>query len=209
MNNVHSSRVRQGLIILCFMMSSGLVDASPKIESIAMASPNIIEVVVHTGEVRVGRQVPYVKQAEDVVKEIAHNRTLIRGGHRVGVLIGSDMLRPFDTFSGDLLDATWADSKASYWIESATHSHYQQRVHPVGVFRKSRPTGVARTDNWKFRTPIESHLYLVLPHPLKPEASYEISFGGNQFPRQRFKYQPLSMRSESVHVSHIGFHPDD
>ncbi len=215
MNNasslIRTSRVCQWLIMVSFMISSGLADASPKIEFIAMASPDIIEVVVHAGQVHVGRQVPYVKQTKDVIQEISHNRTLIRNGHRVGVLIGadSDVLRPYDTFSGDLLDTTWADSKASYWIESATDSRYQQKLHPVQVFRKSRPTGVARTDNWTFRTPIESHLYLVLPHTLKLDVSYEISFERNQFSRQEFKYQPLSMRSESVHVSHIGFHPDD
>lgn len=177
LSSIHVARVCQWLIIVSSVMSGGPVNASPRIEFIGMASPDIIEVVVRAGQVHVGRQVPYVKQAGDVIKEMTHNRTLIRNGHRVGALIGadSDILRPFDTFSGDLLDATWADSRANYWIESATDSRYQQKLHPVQVFRKSRPTGVARTDNWKFRTPIESHLYLVLPHALKPEASYEIS----------------------------------
>ncbi len=122
MNNasslIRTSRVCQWLIMVSFMISSGLVDASPKIEFIAMASPDIIEVVVCAGKVHVGRQVPYVKQAGDVIQEIGHNRTLIRNGKRVGVLVGadSDVLRPYDTFSGDPLDTAWADSKASYWI---------------------------------------------------------------------------------------------
>jgi len=114
------------------LLSSGLADASPKIDFITMASPNIIEVVVHAGQVHVGRQVPYVKQAGDVIQEIGHNRTLVRNGKRVGVLIGadSDVLRPYDTFSGDGLDTIWADSKASYWIESATDSDFAFRVGP-------------------------------------------------------------------------------
>jgi len=208
---IKSACVFQRLIIISFVLCFGLVEASPKIEFMGMASPDIIEVVVHAGQVHVGRQVPYVKQAGDVIKENAHTRTLFRNGRKVGVLIGRDnnMLRPFDTFSGDLLDTTWADTKASYWIQSTTDSRYQQKGHPVQAYRKSRPTGVARTDNWKFLAPIEYHLYLVLPHALKPDAAYEISFEGNPFPRQTFEYQPLSMRSESVHVSHIGFHPDD
>ena len=84
---IKSACVRQWLIIISFVLCFGLVEASPKIESIAMASPNIIEVVVHTGQVHVGRQVPYVKQAGDVIKEVAHNRTLIRSIQNVAAIL--------------------------------------------------------------------------------------------------------------------------
>lgn len=206
-----SMRVSPWLMIVCVVMCRGLVHASPRIEFISMASPDIMELVVRAGQVHIGSQVPYVKQDGDVIQASGHSRTLIRQGNRAGVLVGpdSDILRAFDTFTGDLLDTQWADSEASYGIESATDAHYQQKCCPVQVHRKSRPTGVARIDNWKFLTPVEYHLYLVLPHALKPGAIYTLSFEGSQLPSTEFLYQPLNMRSESVHVSHIGFHPDD
>ena len=198
-------------VVVLLIISTGLIEASPRIEFIGMASPDTIEVVVRAGQVHVGQQVPYVKQAGDVIEDRAHRRTLLRSGQRIGVLIGPEggMLRPFDTFSGDLLDTEWADSRDHYWIGSATDGRYQEKRCPVRVYRKHRPTGVARIDHWKFLCPVEYHLYLVLPDALEPGAAYELSFGGNRLPRQRFAYEPLRMRSESVHVSHIGFHPND
>ena len=206
-----SDAVRRLLIVLFCPMSSCLLEASPKIEFLGMAAPDVIEVIVRVGRVNVGRQIPYVKADGDVIEQRGGRRTLYRNRKRIGVVIGpaGDILRPFDTFTGEVLDAKWADNKANYWIESAMDIRYRRRLSVVEVHRKSGPTGVARTDDWKFMAPVEHHLYLVLPHPLQADAKYEISFGGNQFPKREFEYQPLRMRSESVHVSHIGFHPDD
>jgi endoglucanase len=192
-------------------MSSCLVEASQRIEFVGMAAPDVVEVIVRVGAVHVGTQVPYVRGTGDVVKEQGHRRYLYRNGKKFGVLIGpnDEILRPFDTFEGEPLDTEWADNTASYWIESATDVRYRSRLNPVAVYRKSRPVGVARIDDWKFRCPIEHHLYLKLAQPLQTNENYEISFAGSEFAEREFTFQPLKMRSEAVHVSHIGFHPDD
>ncbi len=142
---VGSASVRKLLTIVSFIMSGCLVEASPKIEFVAMAAPDVIELVIQAGQVNVGRQIPYVKQDGDVVKERGHSRYLYRNGNKIGVVIGpdGDILRPFDTFTAEPLDTKWADSKASYSITSAT----DVKLRPVEVHRKSRPTGVARTDD--------------------------------------------------------------
>jgi endoglucanase len=214
MNNtatIKTASFRTLLAIMPLLMSINPVNASPKIEFVGMVAPDVIEVVVQAGQVSVGKQVPYVKQDGDVIKESAHRRTLYRNGNKIGVLIGKDgdILRPFDTFTGEPMNINWADDKASYTIASATDVNYRNNLSPVRVHRKSRPTGVARTDDWKFKAPVEHHLYLVLPHPLLADAKYEISFAGDKFANREFTYQPLKMRSEAVHVSHIGFHPND
>jgi endoglucanase len=154
-----SDGVRRLLIVLFCPMSSCLLEASPKIEFLGMAAPDVIEVVVQAGRVDVGRQIPYVKQDGDVIEEREHRRTLYRNGKKIGVVIGpdGDILRPFDTFTGEPLDAKWADNKASYRIESATDVRYRQQLGPVEVHRKSKPTGIARTDDWKFKAPVEHH----------------------------------------------------
>ena len=210
-STIKSASIRKLLTILSFLISGNLVEASPKIEFLGMAAPDVIEVVIQVGQVNVGKQIPYVKQDGDVIKESGQRRYLHRNGNKIGVLIGkeSGILRPFDTFNGEQLDIKWADDKASYRIESETDVNYRSMLSPVQVHRKSRPTGVARTDDWKFRAPIEHHLYLVLPHPVQSNEKYEISVAGDQLEKREFTYQPLRMRSEAVHVSHIGFHPAD
>jgi endoglucanase len=208
---IKSASLCKLLTIMSYFMLSNPVEASPKIEFVGMAAPDIIEVVVQAGQANVGRQVPYVRQDGDVIKERGHSRYLHRNGNKIGVLVGkeSSILRPFDTLTGEPLDINRADDKTSYTIVSATDARYKNKLNPIRVHRKSRPTGVARTDDWKFSTPIEHHLYLVLPQPLQTDAKYEISFAGGQLEKTEFTYQPLTMRSEAVHVSHIGFHPDD
>jgi endoglucanase len=199
------------LTIMSYFILINLAEASPKIEFVGMAAPDIIEVVIQTGRVNVGSQIPYIQQNGDVVKEQGRNHYLYRGGKKIGVLVGKEdkILRPFDTLIEEPFDIKWADDKANFTLVSATDVNYGNKLRPIRVYRKSRPIGVARTDDWKFKTPIEHHLYLVLPHPLQTGAKYEISFATDEFANMEYIYQPLKMRSESVHVSHIGFHPDD
>ncbi|MBC8372970.1 MAG: hypothetical protein H8E53_05200, partial [Planctomycetes bacterium] len=119
MNNaatpVGSASVRKLLTIVSFVMSSCLVEASPTIEFVGMAAPDVIEIVILAGRVNVGKQVRYVKLDGDVIRERGNGRYLYRNGKKIGVVIGpdGDILRPFDTFTGELLDTKWADNKAS------------------------------------------------------------------------------------------------
>jgi endoglucanase len=208
---VKSTSIHRLVTILSLFIWSCSAGASPRTEFLGMAAPDIIELVVLAGKANVGRQVPYIKQDGDVIKQSGRNHYLYRNGNKVGVIVGRQrtILRPFDTFTEEPFDIKWADDKANYWIESETDVHYRQRLNPVSVYRKGRPTGVARIDDWKFRAPVEHHLYLVLPHPLRIDAKYEISFASDQLAKMQFTYRPLKMRSEAVHVSQIGFHPDD
>jgi endoglucanase len=208
---IKSTSFRTFLAIMPLLISISSAEASPRIEFLGCAAPDVIEVVIQTGRVNVGRQVPYVKQDGDVVKEQGRNRYLYRSRNKIGVVIGKDgnILRPFDTMTEEPMDIKWAGDKAGFAIVSATDANYRSRLNPLRVHRKSRPTGIARTDDWRFKTPVEHHLYLVLPHPLQAGAKYEISFASERLPKTEFTFQPLMMRSEAVHVSHIGFHPDD
>ena len=186
-------------------------EASPTVTHVGLAAPDIVEVVVRVGKVNVGAQVPYVKTGSDVVKKREHRTYLYREGKKVGVLVGPGrgLLRPFDTFEGEPLDADRIGDPSSYWIRSADDERYRTRTHPKSVHRKHKPVGIARTDNWKFEAPIEHHLFLVLPHRLQGNAKYTISIDGVDIPDSTLHYRPEQLRSEAVHVSHIGFAPAD
>lgn len=199
------------IVIFWFMSLSLAAAASPRIKFIGPVRNDILEIVVTAGKVNVGKQIPYNRQPGDTVREFGHNRYLFRQGKKVGVLVGknSEILTPFDTFEGQYLDTSWADKKTSYSITSSSDTHYQQVTHPSAVYRKHAPTAVARVDDWKFSSPIEYHIYLVLPYPLQDRADYKISFQGDTFPTQKLTFDPLKNPSLAIHVSQLGFHPED
>ena len=80
---------------------------------------------------------------------------------------------------------------------------------PVAIYRKSKPSDFGRHFGWPYVAPVRHVIYLKLPAPLKPGRSYKLAFGDNRFATQTFRHDPASQRSEAVHVSHVGFRPDD
>jgi endoglucanase len=181
-----------------------------RIEHVGFASPDVVEIVVGAGRVRVGTQVPYVKEDGDVVRTQGRRTYLYRDGRKLGVLVGGDhsIFRAFDALAGEPVDAGRLDPSSNYWISSRDDERYELPRHPKAVHRKSGPTNVARTDDWKFDASVEHHLFLVLPDALKPGARYRVSPDGAAIAKCEFMYEPREVRSEAVHVSHLGFHPD-
>ncbi len=192
-------------------LTTWLGHAAVTVEHVGLVAPDILEVIVRAGEVRIGTQQPYRKQTGDVIQEGGRNHYLVRNGKELGVLVGHDrdILCPFDVFTDDLLETENLGEQNSYRITSASDPNYQADQHPVAVCRKHKPIGVARTDDWKFKAPVQYHLYLKLPHSLQENASYTVAFNGLPIPDQTFDYKPMELRSEAIHVSQIGFCPND
>ena len=203
--------LKRYVIALLVLLVASATGASPTIEHVGFVAPDIIELVVRAGRVNVGAQVPYAEENGDVVKGSGHRTYLWRHGRKIGVIVGNAprMLRPFDTFEADPLDAGRLAQPATYRIGSPDDERYQRPEHPGSVFRKSRPIGIARVDDWRFQAPVEHHFFLRVPHALRADARYTISLAGAPIPDRTFSYQPVNVRSEAVHVSHLGFHPDD
>ena len=61
------------------------------------------------------------------------------------------------------------------------------------------PAGIQTRDHW---------YCLKLPAPLKPGAEYTLDVGQHGL-KETFVFDPSRLRSEAVHVSHVGFRPDD
>jgi len=197
-----------GVAVSCWLASA--VAASPSVTHVGMAAPDIVEIVVRVGKANVGVQVPYVKQNSDTLMPRGHNTYLYREGRKVGVLVGpgQDVLRPFDTFEGEALDGTQIGDPSNFRIRSTDDDHYRAGTHPKSVRHKKKPVGIARVDDWKFAAPLEYHLFLILPHRLQAGATYTISTDGVDLLDCTMHYQPEQLRSEVVHVSHLGFAPN-
>ncbi|MBF0197310.1 MAG: glycoside hydrolase family 9 protein [Planctomycetes bacterium] len=106
--------------------------------------------------------------------------------------------------TGNSLKRDYIEKPQSYVISSKDDSDYSNSTHPIKVSYKRKPN---RYDCKGFRVVI----YLKLPHALKEGKNYKIEFKGINTDKAEVSYlhDSQSVRSEVVHVSHIGFRPDD
>ena len=162
--------------------------------------PKILALRIETGQVVRGTQIPYERELDDSI-EGADNDIVYRDGKQIGKLVdGGKILRTFDTFTGADLDRDWAKDAANYTING---------VQPTNVFVKSKISNSARVGDYAFEFPMEHTVFLEMPEPMNHGESYSLEFAGNQLADTTFTFDPNSVRSEAVHVSHLGFHPDD
>lgn len=196
--------------------AKGEVTAQPsqiKVSQTYLVKPNVLAIEIKTGKVIHGQQAPYQSQSGDRVEQPrpAGDDWVIRNGKAIGALVGKqrNVLYSFDQFVESPFDPLWADRMTSYQIRSQDDTRYASSMSPTTVFRKSKPTDMARIGQWKFEFPMLHTVYLTLPSSLKPGKTYQVNFPGGNVETVSFKYEPNTTRSEAVHVSHLGFAPSD
>ena len=207
--NIYSLTASFILIIMTGAIAHA--NESPQLADVGMVSPRIISLTVLAGRVEHGHQVPYHRQAGDKIEDHNHHSWVKRDDKFIGALVGDEgkILHTLDVLEGEKFDTAWADRAASYRITSADDPAYADSIIPTAVHRKSRPTDLAATRPWYHEFPTENMLYLELPRPLTIGKTYKITFDGDYLAERSFVYDPAGQRSEAVHVSHLGFRPDD
>ena len=180
----------------------------PELVRVCAVAPDVLSVHVRAGRVERGKQQPYVAQAGDAVDRSSVHRFVTRKGVGIGALAGKEekILFTFDRVSGAKLGVAWADAPDSYRVGPADGT---EGAKPAAVYRKTRPWDLARTAAWEFTPVLEHFLYLRLARPLEAGKKYAVTFGGDRLPRQEFVWDPAVIRSEAVHVSQLGWRPDD
>ena len=198
------------VLAVCATSLAGVVDG-PRITHVGMVAPDILGITVQAGRAEYGRQVPYERQAGDRIDTKGHQRWVWRGKQFLGSLVGAEgkILYTPDRVVGAKLDTAWADRPASYRITSPNDPSYRTPKSPRAVHRKSKPTDFARVGPWQMHAPMEHVLYLRLPKPLAEGKRYTVSFVGGTLPDKAFVFVSTTLRSEAVHVTHLGFRPDD
>ena len=181
------------------------------VTNVYTVQPNIVAIRLEVGKTLYGKQVPYEPDPNDHIQVQGNNHQLRRDNQELGSLVGREknILYTFDQYLGDRLDVNWADQTASYRITSVDDPDYTNEVPPSIVFRKSKPKDMARTGRQHYDWPMVHTLYLTLPNALDPDKTYQITFPDSEIPAWTFRYQPEADHSEAVHVSHLGFRPDD
>jgi endoglucanase len=198
-----------GLAALGGCASADSRPAPLTIHSTYAVDPTILALQIDAGQIDYARQMPYQpKVGEFISQKGEFEEPWVKTPlGTVGVLLGKDrkQIYTFDQFQGERLDAGWAAKPQSYQIQAGSGPAQT----PIGVFRKSKPTDMAQTDIWKFEFPVRHTLYLKLAQPLQAGQTYDIKFPGSSIAPVKFAYAPDRAPSEAVHVSHIGFRPDD
>ncbi|MBN1412597.1 MAG: glycoside hydrolase family 9 protein [Spirochaetales bacterium] len=179
--------------------------------NIGFVSPEILTLTCETGKAVPGKQVPYEPEPGDRVDKIGTTRALMRNGRYLGTLAGKkqDILFLADSFIPTPFKPELGMQTGRYIIQSVADNDFSEGLMPAAVYRKSRPVGIARTENWKFELPARHTFYLVFPVPFKEKTRYTLSCPYGLFPEMAFTYDPENSFSEAVHVSQVGFRPDD
>lgn len=186
----------------------------PVIEHVGPIAADILSIELQAGRLEPTRQVPYVSQSGDEIRQQANKNTgeprsvtVIRDGVSIGYLVGRDrkLLSIPAKIVGQPLDEKSADRPESYVISSPDDGRYSQGLPPSAVWRKTK------SDNWAGSGHASRHyLYLKLPHALQPGKRYSLGVRLNiASPVIEYLYGPNQDRSEAVHVTQIGFRPDD
>ncbi|MGA3095076.1 MAG: glycoside hydrolase family 9 protein [Bryobacteraceae bacterium] len=189
----------------------------PTLEHIAAVAPDILAIEVQAGRIVPMRQVPYQKEAGDVVTQTANSQTgeireirVVRNGYPLGWLIGKDrnILVLYDRLVGTPLDTSVADNPRNYIIRSVDDPAYARGGSPNAVWRKSKSNDWTDAGDYYVT---RHYLYLKLPAALKSGKGYTVQFGALKLnvSSAGYVHDDGSNRSEAVHASQIGYRPDD
>ncbi len=200
------------LALCCSMLAADAAALeAPRIDHVGTVAPDIVAITVSERRVVYGRQAPYVKEAGDVVVPVEVHRFVLRGGKLIGSLVGADgaSICGMDEVVGEKLDKARADLCASYRVGSSDDARFASAREPTAVYRKTKPADLGMVGVYKFEAPTESVIFLRLPEPLLTGKTYTVACADERLPAQTFTFAPARLRSDAVHVSQIGFRPDD
>jgi endoglucanase len=125
-----------------------------------------------------------------------------------------------DTFSAPVINDQQLFDARNYRIRSTSDPNFTTPIAPLSnrISLKTKTTDVAFLDRFNPFDPNqvkwaqEYTVFLQLPEALKPGKKYTLDFVGNLAPNfqdKTFSYQPQTQFSEAIHVSQVGFDPND
>jgi endoglucanase len=193
-----------------------------------MVRPDIVGLRFETGEITAAaRTVPYEALPGD---RTGGDRVILRDGEPFGIATatpdGAPMVQTFDAFvpspasdfffgrRPDLLGARLsfldgepaADRPESFTlVDLGTGA----AIDVDTVWRKSKIVDTARTGLQENQLVVQHDVFLELERPLEAGSSYRVAVAHEALSPTTFSYDSALLPSEAVHVSQIGFRPDD
>ena len=182
---------------------------TPRLDRVAAVAPDVLCFTIHTGRKIPAHQIPYVADPAD--KAEGNDRAVRRNGALLGWLAGRDEKVVFvpDRLTGTKLDVAKADQVSSWRLSSKGDSGYRKPHGPLQVWRKSKLTDLAHIDAWTWDAPMEHAVFLKLPKPLVAGKTYDLECPGLRLPGRSFVFDAATLQSPAIHVTQVGFRPDD
>lgn len=215
----HSAREQRTLEALLSEGADHPADGA-KVHHVSFLGPRRIGLEIHDREIETPRPSPYEPRDGDVRKEmgkkpylawsggrpaeVAPGVKIERKGKSLGVLVESAGTVWRESVVGTALDLTAIDEPRAYRVISSSGKEWI----PTSVSRKSKPRGVAMEgENFTGH----HFVYLELPEPLVEGETYRIGLHAVNTREAQVEvvYDSMAQRCEAIHVTHIGFRPDD
>ena len=215
--NIQSVRTKVGAAL----PSTGTEQKPPQLVNIATIAPDVLCIEVDACRILPSMQIPYQKDSADILT-VVHSSSLgeenairvVRNGFPLGMIVGPGRktLTIFERIAGLHLNTNVADNPANYTIISAGDNNYIDKLSPVAVWRKSKPTNYPEENRHYGEFYTAKHfIYLKLLYPLRTGVTYLVSLPELELNCSALYYvnDPIFVRSEAVHASQIGFRADD
>ena len=197
----------------------------PDVRHVAAVAPDVLALSIQEKQFVPAPQVAYEAQPDDEIQRDGKERVLVvengkiqespldvvvlrktgKKQEKLGHLaVNAKRIKPEDKATGqDLTDETVAEPRA-YRIAIVGGGNSASPVTPTAVWWKRKPNA--------YRSLAHAvEVFLKLPQPLVEGRTYRIEFPGVNFRQAavEYRHEPGKSRSPAVHVSAIGFRPDD
>ncbi len=196
----------------CSDMKCELTTLLPEIIDIQTVAPQVIAIHIKAGEVLKSYQVPYIQSKGDsiivtkVLPSGAKEKMLVRNSDTIAWIAGKndEMMTYFESFRGEPLSLEKIDQTLNYKVSSENKPLTINKV-----YRKSKP------DNWvdskRTKMSMLHIIYLEMSEPLEVGKTYKIDLGELNVSKNfvEFKFLPKHILCEALHVSLIGFRPNE
>jgi endoglucanase len=197
----------------------------PVVRHVAPVAPDILALSVQEKEFVPAAQVPYEAKPGDEIRHTGKETVLVvedgkvqealkdvvvvrqEGGKEVTLghlAINAKRLKPEDKAIGQDLATETVDEPAAYRLGSTDDATWKDPAAPAQVWWKRKP-------NAPGSVAFEVEVFLKLPKPLTAGKTYRLEFPGVNFRQAsvEYRHEPAQVRNAAVHVSAIGFRPDD
>lgn len=172
-------------------------------------APQILRVTIREGRVIRGKLLPYQNQPGDEIQvvNLGHTR-LIRDGKTIGNLTGTESsterwVCTEDSFVGRAADRQRLTDPAAWSIDGPTGP-----IQVTDVYRKSHVKDIADYDGRRPDVCFEHSIYLAIASPL-PTGKVVIRSKDPVIQPYSWSFDPAATMSDAIHVTTIGFRPDD
>ena len=188
------------------------ITVEPRISEIYNVDRDIIAVKILQGNYIPHTYVPYKARQGDIIlrdynEGVLTSKILKRAGEKIAYIVGENenFMFTFDDYFGEELNQANANALANYTlVDNMGNEH-----NPILIHQKTKVTDSAHSNN--SHRSFEHVFYLKFANPLVENEKYTLKFSDLNLNKDKVSYVFSSdkVRSEAIHVSQIGYRPDD